>query len=328
MACDRSLKRTLLLSASALLSACGGGSGGGDAVTASAPVAVTSANASDVAAAGVNAADGLTGSTSGILGVVPAAVGAGHATDVNVVATLIDSVRRAPQAGDSGVHPAAVFNQTDSCDSGSISLRFNDADNDQQLSTGDSVTLSANNCVSSGVSLDGAISMNSLVVSGDPLAPPYSLQFSLQTNGFTVSAGGETVSIRGSGTIAESGSDAVTTTSSFTGSGIEVTASGETLTLTGYQITETHNAATGAYSYAIDATISSSALGGSVQVSTDVALSGVGAFDPDAGQIHCVGAGNSSATLTVVDSVNVQIAVDEDGDGIADNTFSQTWAAL
>lgn len=318
----------LLLSAAAFLAACGGG--GRDAgVTASAPVAISSANATQVAAAGVDAADGLTGSTSGILGVVPAATGQGHATDVNVVATLIGSVRQAPQANTGGgVHAAAVLNQTESCDSGSISLSFNDADNDQALSTGDSVTLSASHCVSGGVSLDGSISMNGLIVSGDQITPPYSLQFSLNTNGFTVSAGGETVSIRGAGTIAESSNDGVSSVSSFSGSGIEISTSGETLSLTDYQITETHNDATGAYTYAIDATISSTTLGGSVHVITDVALSGVGAFDPDAGQIRCVGADNSSVKLSVIDSASVQLEVDADGDGIADNVYTESWTAL
>jgi hypothetical protein len=325
---SRALTGTVVLSAAALLSACGGGGGSDSGVTASAPVAVTSANAGQVAGAGVNASDGLTGNTQGILGIVPAGLGSGSPTDVNVVETLIEYIRNAPQYPDAGVQPAAVLNENQNCDSGNISVSFNDADNNLSLSTGDSVTMTANNCVLSGVMIDGSISMGSVVVSGDQFAPPYSLQFSLQTAGFSVSAGAETVSMRGAGTISELSNDGVSFTSSFTGSGIEITAGGETLSLTNYLITETENQATGAYSYAINATISSTSLGGSVQVTTEVTFSGTDPLDPDSGKLVCVGAGNTSVTLTVIDSDNVQLDVDSDGDGIVDATLMETWSSL
>jgi hypothetical protein len=324
----RVIKSTVVLTSVALLAACGGGGGSDSGVTASAPVAVTSANASQVAGAGVSASDGLTGNTQGILGIVPAALGSGSPTDVNIVETLIEYVKNAPQYPDAGVQPAAVLNESQNCDSGNISVSFNDADNDLSLSTGDSVSMTANDCVLSGVLIDGSISMSNVVVSGDQIAPPYSLQFSLQTSGFSVSAGAETVSMRGAGTISELSNDGVSFTSSFSGSGIEITAGGETLSLTDYLITETENQATGAYSYAINATISSTGLGGSVRVTTEVTFSGTDPLDPDAGKLTCVGADNTSVTLTVIDSVNVQLDVDQDGDGVVDNTIMGTWSSL
>jgi hypothetical protein len=322
------MKNSAVLSAALLLAACGGGGSGDSGVSASQPVAVTSANASEVAAAGLNASDGLTGNSEGILGIVPAALGPSVSTDVNIVETLIGQIRKAPQYNTSGVHPAAVLNESQNCDSGTINVSFNDADNDLALSTGDTVSMTANNCVFGGVSMNGSISMTNVVVSGDEFSPPYSLQFSLQTNGFSVSAGVETVSMRGAGTIAESSSDGISVTSTFSGAGIEITAAGETLTLTDYQITETENLATGAYSFSINATISSTSLGGSVRVTTDIVFSGVDPFDPDAGQLTCVGENNSSVTLVVIDSVNVRLDVDVDGDGIVDDSSTEAWAAL
>jgi hypothetical protein len=47
-----------------------------------------------------------------------------------------------------------------------------------------------------------------------------------------------------------------------------------------------------------------------------------------AGQVTCVGANNSSLTLNVVDSLNVQIEVDTDGIGGPDETLSLAWTAL
>jgi hypothetical protein len=320
----------ILLSITGLLVACGGGGGGsGDSTSigASAPMTVTSANATQVAGASIEASDSFTGNTEGILGVIPAAVGSTPSTDINIIETVIEQIKRAPQFSDFRVAPAAVQSESQNCDSGTLSLTFNDADNDLQLSTGDTVSMTASNCVFGDVTMNGGISISNVIVDGDQLSPPYSLQFSLQTSGFSVSAGGEMVSMNGGGTISESANDDITSTSSFSGNGIEITAGGDTLTLTDYQITETENQATNTYSRSINATISSSSLGGSVRVTTDVALSGVIPFDPDTGQITCMG-NNSSVTLTVIDSTSVQLEVDEDGDNIVDNTWVEAWTSL
>jgi hypothetical protein len=329
----RILKTGALLSATVLVAACGGGGGGGGGggnagIAAAPPVAVTAANATEVASTGLSATDGLTGNSEGVLGVLPAAVGAtASSAQLNIVETVIDQIKKAPSMDPPGFSPADVQNFSQSCDSGTISMSFNDADNDLALSTGDTVSMTANNCVFSGVSMNGSMSVTNVSVLGNQVSAPYSLQFTLQTSGFSVSAGGETVAMNGGATVAESTNDDITFTSSISGSGIRITAGGETLTLTDFQITETENQATGAYTIAINATVSSSTLGGSVRVSTDVALSGVEPFDPNAGQLTCVG-NNSSATLTVIDSTSVQIELDIDDDGIADDTFTEPWAAL
>jgi hypothetical protein len=324
------IKSGCVLTATGLLVACGGGggSGGGTAgIAAAAPVVVTSANATQVASASLNASDGLSGNTAGILGIVPAAVGSTPSNDVNIVETIIDQVRKAPQTGGSGVSIAAVQNINQNCDSGTLNVSFNDADNSATLTTGDTVSMSANNCTFSGVTMNGSISVSNIVVTGDQVTPPYSLQLSLTTSGFSVSSGGEVAAINGDGTISESTGDGITFTSSFSGAGIQLTAGGETLTLTSYQITNVENEATGAYSVDISATISISSLGGSVTVTTDVPLSGVFPFEADAGHITCTG-DNSSVTITVIDSTSVQLDVDSDGDGIIDATSNETWTNL
>jgi len=324
------IKSGCVLTATGLLVACGGGGGGGGGtagIAAAAPVVVTPANATQVASASLGASDGLSGNTAGILGAVPAAVGSTSSTDVNIVETIIDQVRKAPQTGGSDVSIAAVQNIDQPCDSGTLNVSFNDADNSATLTTGDSVSMSANNCTFSGVTMNGSISVSNIVVTGDQVTPPYSLQLSLTTSGFSVSSGGEVAAINGDGTISESTSDGVTFTSSFSGAGIQLTAGGETLTLTNYQITNIENGANDAYSVDISATISISSLGGSVIVTTDVPLSGVFPFEADAGHITCTG-DNSSVTITVIDSTSVQLEVDSDGDGIMDDTFPETWANL
>lgn len=327
-------KTIFLLSAMGILGACGGGGGGGGGTTvgiaASDPVTVNAANAQTVASSTLDASDGLTGNTEGAFGLVPAAVGQTRSVQINVIDTIIEQARKAPvlfPGGPSGVMPAAVLSLNQDCDSGTISGSFNDADNDLTLSTGDTVSMSANNCNFSGVTMNGSISLSNVSVTGDEFSPPYSLQFTLQATNFSVSVSGETVVMSGDGTISESSSGGINYTS-VSGNGIEITAGGESLTLTDYDIQETETPATSAYSISINATISSSGLGGSVTVRTDVALTGVGDFDPDSGRVICVGAGNTSVTLIVVDSIDVQLEVDQNGDGIIDETLSSAWANL
>jgi len=331
------VKTILLLSAIGLLGACGGGGGGGAGTTvgiaASDPLTIVSANAQEVASSTLGATDGLTGSTEGAIGLAPAAVGQMQSIQINIIETIIEQARQARDllpSGSPGVAPAAVQPLDQNCDSGgTISGSFNDADNDLTLSTGDSVSMTANNCNFGGATMNGSISLSNVSVTGDENSPPYSLQFRLQATSFSVSVGGETVVMNGDGIISESSNDGVNITSSISGNGIEMAAGGKSLTLTDYNIQETEDQATSAHSISINATISSSSLGGSVIVTTDVALSGgVGVYNAYSGQITCVGAGNTSVTVIVVDSVNVQLDVDQNGDGITDETLSAAWADL
>jgi hypothetical protein len=328
----------ILLSASALLGACGGG-GGGDGVSnvgisASDPVAITPDNATEIASATFEATDGLSGNSEGVFGVLPASAGQLSAAQINVIKTIIQQAKRAPvflSDDGTGVAPAATQTSQENCENGpngSISGTFNDNDNDLTLSTGDTASMTASNCDFGGVVMNGTISISNVVVSGDEISPPYSMQFRMQATDFSVTVTGETVVMSGDGTISESRSDGFNVSSSVSGNGIRITAAGETLTLTDYDILETGNKATGEYAISINATISSSSVGGSVTVTTDVALSGIDSGDPSAGQVTCVGANNSSLTLNVVDSLNVQIEVDTDGIGGPDETLSLAWTAL
>jgi len=331
----------VIVSVSTLLGACGGGGGGGGdgasnvGISASDPVAITQDNATEVASATFEATDGLTGNSEGALGLVPASVGQASAAQINVIETIIQQAKRAPvflsNDGTGGVAPAATRTSQEDCENGpngSISGTFNDNDKDLTLSTGDSVSMTANNCDFGGVVMNGTISMSNVVVSGDESSLPYLMQFRMQATNFSVTVSGETVVMSGDGTISESSSDGFNFSSSVSGNGIRITAAGETLTLTDYDILETQNDATGEYAISINATISSSSVGGSVTVITDVALSGIGSSDPSAGQVTCVGANSSSLTLTVVDSLNVDLQVDTDGIGGPDETIRLAWTAL
>ena len=331
-----------LTSVVVVLSACGGGgggNGGGSAsvITASAPITVTSGNAPGVAGATFDASDDLTGSGGGVSGLVAASVGGTRSADINVIDALIAQVRRAPGllgSGASGVGPAAVAQVSDvPCDSGTFSGRFNDADNDTELTTGDSLTLTLNNCSFDGVVMNGGLTIDNVVVTGgfnsEPPVAPYSSSVRIQASNLSITDGGETVVMSGGGTISESTNDDVIFTSAFSGTAVRVVTNTDTLVLTDFNIGEIDNNSTGAYSISINGTISSSNVGGSVIVTTTVAFTGVGDLDPTGGQATCVGAGNTTVSLTAnADGSTVQLQVDIDGDGIADDTIDETWVNL
>ena len=65
-----------------------------------------------------------------------------------------------------------------------------------------------------------------------------------------------------------------------------------------------------------------------IYVVTDATFQGVEPNDPFTGQATITGANNSSVTLIAVDSVNVTLEVDADGDGIPEETIPTTWDAL
>jgi hypothetical protein len=50
--------------------------------------------------------------------------------------------------------------------------------------------------------------------------------------------------------------------------------------------------------------------------------------NPSAGVLSVTASDNSSLTLTALDSTNVQISVDNNGDGVVDQTTTTTWSDL
>jgi len=95
-----------------------------------------------------------------------------------------------------------------------------------------------------------------------------------------------------------------------------------------FSMTITVDNNTSAYTLTAGGTFASTALGGTITLSTPVALSGVGTANPNAGTVKLVGEGNSSVTVTPLDATNVRLEVDSNGDGSSDATIDTTWTAL
>lgn len=333
---------SLVLTSSAIvLCACGGGGGsGGDGGTGTAPAAantpvtITAANAPNVAGTTFDVSDSLAGG-GGVSNVLTASVGGRPTTDTRVIDALITQIKQTPvlfEKRTAGVSPAAVVQITNEpCDSGTFSGSINDADNDQNLSSGDSFTITTNNCNFSGTVMNGSMLIDNLVIGGGFIndIAPYTFSARLQATNLSITDNGETVVMNGDATLSESSNDGITTTSRYSGNGTNLVFNGDTLTLSDYAIDAIVNNATGAYTLSLNGAISSASIGGSVTVTTTVPFTGVGNFDPTAGEATCVGANNTSVTLIAnSDGLTVQLLVDGNGDGIDDDTLAEAWATL
>jgi hypothetical protein len=325
----------VFLSVSVLLVACGGGGGGGgggNVTTSSAPVTISATNAEEVAAASYKTTAGLEGSGSGTTGFLTGAVTQTATPGIDLVDVLISQVKTIPQRASvntAGSLTGVVVSETIACGiSGSMTITFDDADNDQQLSTGDSMSFSANNCTEDGMIMNGGVSMNNVSVSGDPLSAPHSMQLSMQANNFTVTEGVESIALNGGMTMTESTNDGVLFTHAITGSSIQVTEGGVSASLSNFSIEATEDDNTLAYTLDLNATVSSSELGGSVTIVTDTVFTGIEPNEPSSGQATITGANNSRVTLIAMGSDNVRLEIDEDGNGTAETFIDTTWGAL
>jgi hypothetical protein len=323
----------LLLSAAAGLAACGGGSGGGSDSGASAdPVGISSTNAPQVAGAAYNASGSLEGAGLGGAGFLTGAVTETTAGGVDMVEVIISQLKASQSWFEN--HAAAfvtgaVVTATENCtDGGSFSFTLNDADDNQDLSTGDSLSATFSSCSEAGTVMNGTISINNIVISGDLQTPnsAYSLQLTIQANNFSVTENSETASLNGAMTLSQSTGNGVSFTNTISGTSMALNETGGSATLTAFQLSSTENGS--AYTLDMNATVSSSEIGGAVTIVTDTTFQGIDPENPFTGQATIIGANNSSVTLIAVDSVNVTLEVDADGDGVPEDIIPTTWDAL
>jgi hypothetical protein len=327
------LNAALILSAVAVLSACGGGSGGSDAAVTADPVTISATNAEQVAGVAYDTGASLEGAGLGGAGLVtPAAVTETDAGGVDMVDVVITQLQASQSwfAGSGTVSAAAATTMTEKCTGGgTMSFTANDADGNGELSSGDSVSATYDQCVEGDTVLNGTFSISNIAITGDLQTSSYSLQLTVQASNFTASQNGETSSLNGGMTLLLATNDGVSFETTVSGTSIVVTGNGASATLSAFQLQSTHDDSSGAYTLDIKATISSSEIGGAVTVVTDIPFTGVEPNDPSDGRATITGANNTSVTLVAMsDGVAVQLYVDEDGDGDTDTMIDTRWDAL
>jgi hypothetical protein len=317
----------------ALLSACGGGSSDNASAaptTGAQSVAITSVNQTSVARATVNAAFslGLVQNESPSGGTSAAA--SSGATSRMIQRVLDKAVAQRRGIATASAHPAAITSSTAPCDiSGSIATSVNDADNSGQLSAGDVITATFQQCEdSTALTINGTLT---ITLTGTPASTQFAGNAVFQN--VVASYTGVTYTINGNTAISETDTDTLSS-STFT-----VGAAGLTVATaaTGYADSITFDAGlvaassfiAGTNTLTLTGSFVSQSIGGRVTIATPHGLvqQAADAY-PSQGQLLITGASGSTLLVTALNSTQVQLQVDANGDGTVDSTTTATWASL
>jgi hypothetical protein len=272
---------------------CGGG-GGGDGLAAG-TAAITTQNAQTIARLVVG--------------------GSGTAEEVN---HLIDDIMSEFDFTQSGTFPCGV--------GGSVTVSFVANSPVGEPVAGDSFTITFNACVIDIGGGPGQINGTLSAVVVRASASALTITFTLGSLTFTVR--GETTTANGDMTIEIRDLGGNLFTVIVRGNALNVEAGAESSSLENYRFETTADLFTGEFTSTQSGTLRDSALGGTVTFRTTDPFEGTAPGNPDRGRMRINGADGSVVFLTILDRVNILVEVDEDGDGVFDDTFQTTWAAL
>ena len=313
----------------------GGGGGGGGGGTATA-TSITSNNVREVSAQALAAADSLNGQMTTAASANVLVVGVD--TDTAASGLLGVSMGQLYLALDgrnaSNLAAGVTVTDTQSCPGGgSLSVTATMA-NPDKVSSGDNLALTASNCVAGGQRMNGGLSFVFSNVTGTPGASTaWSSTISLRFTNLSIEAAGETALANGDLTVSYNQKGANNASYSASGSSLRqaIVKNGVTTshTLTAFSYTGAVNGTS--YTYNTNFTFAGDLpkLGAaSFTVKTNSSFVKNGTAFPSSGSMTVTGAEKSAAIVTAVDSTNVRIELDKNGDGTIDETVNTTWTAL
>jgi hypothetical protein len=246
----------------------------------------------------------------------------GHVIDLLDLIGLPVIINVTPAEPESRVVTDVSTNVVD-CDSGEVTITWDDADNNLVISTGDTFDVVSERCrfADTGMWFSGAMTITNLVVSGDPFnqVAPW---------GLGLSVGLEALPVSGDLDLDVNSEDNVLVARSIATASLRAAdASFNAHTLSDYMLTETLdlNALTrvgnvsGTFTnpYRKDAVV--------FETLRDFVI--MADENPSAGQL-LISDNSSSVLITALDNINVQLEIDIDLDGTIDQTIVVTWAEL
>lgn len=325
----------LAMTSALALGGCGGGGGtaGGSGAVAPPPVqtspftTITAANAKQAAANGYAANDLIGNSSTSVTGVLTGVSIAGPG--ISAVAPVLKLLKR---AGGAGLPLLSGVTMNQACTGGgSVTIDATLA-NPQKFSNGDTLSLSARNCVEDGNTLNGNLAIGIGNVSGD-LMNSWVGAATLDTrfNGFSIVNGAESATINGDMKIAMSSTSQSSQSLTISGNSLQTTAqrsggAAVNLTLTNYTLTGSING--GSASAAANFTLAGNANGlGQFAYTVKNVQPFVGATGgmPASGALIVNGA-FSSVTVTALNASSVRLDYSAKGDGVITQTATLGWA--
>jgi hypothetical protein len=230
-----------------------------------------------------------------------------------------------------GITLNSIVVETIACDAGTATSTWDDADDNLEISTGDTLAVSFASCFFGdlGVTLTGDASIINIEITGDVAnaIPPWNLGATFLFIDLTGIEGSETVVIDGGFDLAYSASDALTITGALSGTSLAVMSNGTAETLNDFSLTEVLDLNTQTVTADASGRLTSTELNGTIEFETLASFVVIADDNPSAGELF-ISDGSSSVLVTVLDNINVQLEVDEDGDGTAETTFVVPWDDL
>lgn len=324
------------LGSALILSGCGGGGGGSGSTVpvAVAPVstlsAVTAANAKQVAGNAYASTVALSDSSAPLSGLLTG-VSVGGAK-LSVVGPAVDLIRKAYPRAAKGLLTGVTL--TEPCTQGGTMTIDANLRNQQTLSNGDTITITANNCIEDGDTINGTLAATVSNVTGDVLNS-YNWTATLDTSfrDFNITSGADRASVEGDMRIAMAQTNSLNSSVTVSGKSLKLTeqrngANVSTLTLADYSMNGTTQGSTSrsAASFTISGT--SNGLGQfSYAVKNIEPFVSFGASMPSSGALIVNGA-SSSVTLTVLPVNGVRLDFSARGDGVVTQTSNLSWTEL
>jgi hypothetical protein len=307
-----------------------GGDGDGDSTPEVALTAITEANAAQVSSVVFEAASVLfdVASSSGALpvGAVVSAAPAGPNSELGLAsfaARQLKAVTSRPLPGASGV-VGVVIEETYQCSGGgTVTERIDDADNNQALSTGDSVLMTFFNCVEEGLTSNGVLAAKFTLVTDASLGGQVTF------SDFVVNDGTDVIGANGGFDLTITENAGVSEVYEIAGDKLVGSLNSDQHTLTGFTGAATKALGTGTVTYTFRGRVSDSSNNIAVDAETISAFVTQSADDyPGSGSLRSIGAGNSQALLEALSSTDVRISADAEGDGSFTTPVVWSWSAL
>lgn len=200
---------------------------------------------------------------------------------------------------------------------------------DYPVTAGDVFSFSYSSCDEGGGQFfTGALTLSVDAVEGSPQVLPFSFDFMFEWVDFTWAECERTLELDGdlklSGSITLDGLD----TALLSGSSLRFADCGNLAgTLSDFDATAIFNESTFAYSRESSGFLNRSDLAGSFQFANTNAFEGNEPNPPSTGVFSITG-DNSAELIEVVDSIDLSIRLDEDGDGVFEQTIPSQWIEL
>jgi hypothetical protein len=203
------------------------------------------------------------------------------------------------------------------------------------VSNGDSMSISAANCIEGAQKMNGTMTFGFSNLSGTiGSSSAWSGTLSLTFANVSLEENGEVARANGDMTLRYSQTGYLVATASASGASLQMvqvkngaTVADETLTNFSYDASLNANVTTYSVNFTLSGTLGK--LGNSsYTVKTLTPFKETDGAYPSSGSVKITAGDNSTAIVTAVDSANVRIELDKNGDGVIDETINTTWVNL